>query len=100
VGVIPISAKEMPERGFYHVLFNDRVRVVAPGRYNPTGSVSDRASIVATGASVADSVKKARELLIRDEILSVGKRIEAFAIQHNIGCLFESGLFAEEKPPD
>jgi hypothetical protein len=64
------------------------------GRYNPTGSESDRESIVRTGASVVDSVRSARELLLRDEILAVGKRIETFAIQHNTGSIPESSLFA------
>jgi hypothetical protein len=70
------------------------------GRYDPAGSVSDRASIVKTGASVADSVRAARDLLLRDEILAIGTRIETFALQHNMGSIPESNLFADENSSD
>jgi hypothetical protein len=63
------------------------------GKFNPEGSVSDRELIGKTGASVAESVRAARELLQRDEILSIGKRIETFAIQNNSGSIPEKNLF-------
>ena|SRR2546425_7449594 len=66
------------------------------GSYDPEGSASDRASIVKAGASVGDSVKTARGLLNRDEILLIGKRIESFALQNDSGYIPEANLFAEE----
>ncbi len=64
------------------------------GNYDPTGSVTDRELIVRAGASVSESVKAARELLQRDEILTIGKLIENFAIEHNSGSIPEANLFA------
>jgi hypothetical protein len=63
------------------------------GAYDPEGSVSDRASILKQGASVQDSVKGARDLLQRDEILLVGKRIEQFALANDSGYIPEANLF-------
>jgi len=64
------------------------------GDYEPEGSVSDRASIAHTGASVTNSIKAARELLSREEILLIGKRIEEFALENDSGYIPESNLFA------
>jgi hypothetical protein len=65
------------------------------GDYNLAGSVTDRASIENAGASVAASIAMARELLNRDEILLMGKRIEDFALQNDSGHIPEENLFAE-----
>jgi hypothetical protein len=70
------------------------------GTYDPAGSITDRESIVRTGASVIDSVRAARELLVREEILAVGKRIETFTTQHNSGSIPASILFAGDNFTD
>jgi len=63
--------------------------------YEPEGSVTDRAAILKTGASVDDSITTARRLLNRDEILFVGKRIESFALEYDAGYIPESELLKE-----
>jgi hypothetical protein len=65
------------------------------GAYDPEGSVSDRESILDAGASVEESIKTARELLDREEILLIGKRIEDFALQNDSGYIPEANLFAD-----
>jgi hypothetical protein len=64
------------------------------GAYDPEGSVSDRKSIASVGASVERSIETARELLDREEILLIGKRIEDFALQNDSGHIPEANLFA------
>ena len=68
------------------------------GAYDPHGSITDRESILITGASVQDSIRAAREILTRDEILFIGKRIEDFATQNDTGYISESNLFAKDHP--
>ena len=66
------------------------------GSYDLDGSISDRTSIVKVGASLEESIKVARGLLNRDEVLFIGKRIEEFALQNDSGYIPEINLFAEE----